>query len=216
MGNLRLAITCLAGVLVLLSIPPLRRRLPGVRRLPAGLDLVLWLGFVSLCLAAFAGVRTIRSTQLSLAVARAAIDVTGRSLDSSVGPAAQWVSVHQPGVAVITVGLAGVGWVVVATRAAAAFRRTLEPRPHLNDWWVVKPGPRATPRVDVQLAPSNAPPALVDVHAAAQYLGVSRTTVYRWARAGRLRSKRAGTKLRFSSGDLAAFRELDSTQNQHA
>ncbi|HEV2028223.1 MAG TPA: helix-turn-helix domain-containing protein [Candidatus Dormibacteraeota bacterium] len=216
MGSLRLVIPCLAGLLVVLSIPPLRRRLPGLRRCPAGLELLLWLAFVSLCLAALASVRTNRSTELSQAVARAAIDVAGRTLDSLLGPAIHWVSVHEPGVAVATVTMAGLGWVLVAARAASVFRRAREPRPHLNDWWVVKPDLSAGRRIEVHPAPSVASTALVDAHAAAQYLGVSRATVYRWARAGRLRSRRAGTQLRFSSGDLAALREAHPPDAQHA
>jgi excisionase family DNA binding protein len=216
MGNFRLAIAFLAGLLLLLSIQPVRRRLPGVRRYPAGLDLVLWLAFVSLCVAALSSVRTARSTELGLAVARAAFDVTGRSIDSSLGPAIRWVSVHEPGVALVTLAAAGLGWALVATRAALAFRRALEPRPHLNDWWVVKPGPREKVRIEVHPAPVVAPIALVDAHAAALYLGVSRATVYRWARGGRLRSRRAGTKLRFSSGDLAVLREPDSAETHDA
>jgi len=218
MGNLRLAIACLACLLVLLSITPLRRRLPGLRRLPAGLDLLLWVAFVSLCLAALASVRTSRSTELGKAVARAAVEVSGQSLDAWLGPATHWVALHEPGVALVTVGVAGVGWVVVAARAASVFRRALEPRPHLNDWWVVKPGPRARPRIKVRPAPFVVAPAaaLVDAQAAAMYLGVSRTTVYRWARAGQLRSDRAGRQLRFSSGDLAALRETHAREKQHA
>jgi excisionase family DNA binding protein len=216
MGDFRLAIAFLAVLLLLLSIPPVRRRLPGLRRFPAGLELLLWVAFVSLCVAALASVRTARSNELGQAVARAAVDVAGRSLDSLLGPAIRWVSVHEPGVAVLTLSIAGLGWAVVALRAGSAFRRAREPRPHLNDWWVVKPRPRARQQIEVRPAPFVASPALVDAHAAALYLGVSRTTVYRWARVGRLRSKRAGTKLRFSSGDLAALRETDSTQRQHA
>jgi excisionase family DNA binding protein len=216
MGDFRLPIAFLAGLLLVLSISPIRRRLPGLRRCPAGLELLLWVAFVSLCLAALAGVRTIRSTELSKAVARAALEVGGQSLDSWLGPAIRWVSVHEPGIALVTLGMAGLGWVVVAARAASVYRRALEPRPHLNDWWVVKPGPKARRPMDVHPTPVVAPVALVDAHAAAMYLGVSQATVYRWARAGRLRAERAGTELRFSSGDLAALRETNSRQGQHA
>jgi excisionase family DNA binding protein len=216
MGSFRLAIAFLAALLLLLSIKPLRRRLWGLRRAPAGLELVLWLAFVALCMAALSSVRTARSTELAQAVARAAFDVTGRSIDSVLGPAIRWVSVHEPGVALITLAVAGVAWVLVAAQAAFALHRALAPRPRLNDWWVVKPRPREIPRIEVRPAPAVAPAALVDVHAAALYLGVSRATVYRWARGGRLRSRRAGTKLRFSSGDLAALREPDSAESHNA
>jgi excisionase family DNA binding protein len=217
MGNFRLAIAFLAGLLLLLSIQPLRRRLPGVvRRSLAGLELVLWLAFVSLCVAALSSVRTARSTELGQAVARAAFDVTGRSIDSSLGPAIRWVSVHEPGVALVTLAAAGLSWALVAARAALAFRRALEPRPRLHDWWVVKLGPRENVRIEVHPSPVVAPLALVDAHAAALYLGVSRATVYRWARGGRLRSRRAGTKLRFSSGDLALLREPHSAETHDA
>ena len=216
MGNLRLPIACLAGLLVLLSITPLRRMLPGVRRLPAGIDVLLWVAFVSLCLAALASVRTSRSIELSMAVVRAAVEVGGQSLDSWLGPAIRWVTLHEPGVALVTVGFAGVGWVVVAARAGSVFRSALKPRAHLYRWWVVKPGPIVRPRTKIHPAPIVAPAALVDAHAAAMYLGVSQATVYRWARAGRLRSHRAGTRLRFSSGDLAVLRETHSGQRRHA
>ena len=216
MGNFRLVIPCLAGLLVVLSIPPLRRRLPILRSCPAGLELLLWLAFAVLCLAALDSVRTSRSTELSQAVARAAMDVAGRSFDSLLGPAVHWVSVHEPGVAVVTLVMTGLGWLLVAARTASVFRRAREPRPHLKDWWVVKPDLGPSRRIEVHPAPSTAPAALVDAHAAAQYLGVSRATVYRWARAGRLRSRRAGTQLRFSSGDLAALREPNPPEGQHA
>jgi excisionase family DNA binding protein len=216
MSTFRFAIPLLTGFLVALSIPPLRRRLPGVRRFSGGLEVLLWLAFVTLCLTALAGVRTVRSTELAKAVARAGLDMTGRSLDSLLGPAAHWVSVHEPAVAVLTLGLAGLGWIAFAARAALALRRNLEPHPHLNDWWVVKPGPRPRPRIEIHAAPAAASHALVDVHAAALYLGVSRTTVYRWARAGRLRSRGAGDHLRFSSGDLAALRKPEPSQRQDA
>ncbi len=221
MGTFRLAIVFLAAALLLFSIKPLRRRLWGLRRAPAGLELVLWVAFVGLCLAALSSVRTARSTELAQAVTRAAFDVTGRSIDSVLGPAIQWVSVHEPGVALVTLAAAALAWVLVAAQAAFAFRRALEPRPRLNDWWVVKRAPRAKPQIEVDPAhavpaPVIAPLALVDAHAAAAYLGVSRATVYRWARGGRLRSRRAGTKLRFSSGDLAALRAPDSAEARHA
>jgi excisionase family DNA binding protein len=221
MGSFRLAIAFLAALLLLLSIKPLRRRLWGLRRAPAGLELALWLAFVALCMAALSSVRTARSTELAQAVARAAFDVTGRSIDSVLGPAIHWVSVREPGVALATLAVAGLGWVLVAARTAFAFHRALEPRPRLNDWWVMKRAPRERLRIEVHPAPAVpapvvAPLALVDAHAAAAYLGVSQATVYRWARGGRLRSRRAGTRLRFSSGDLAALREPDSAETQHA
>jgi excisionase family DNA binding protein len=231
MANFRLPIALLAALLLVLSINPLRRRLPGLRRAPAGIDLILWVAFVTLCLAAISSVRTARANELAQAVARAAFDVTGRSIDSSLSPAIRWVSLHQPGIALITLAAAGLAWLLVAGQVSVAVRRAFEPRPHLNDWWVLKPAPREGPRIEVldaPPAPSRAalaptipapavvPLALVDAHAAAVYLGVSQATVYRWARGGRLRYRRAGTKLRFSSGDLAALREPDSAETEHA
>ena len=215
MGNLRLAIASLAALLLLLSIPPVRRKLPGLRGCPAGLELLLWLGFVFLCLAALASVRTVRSTELSQASARAVLYFAGQALDSLLGPAALWVSGHEPGVAVVTVGAVGLAWVVVAARAVTAFRRALQPHPRLGDWWEVKLSRVSAPRFHVRPAPRAASATLMDAPAAALYLGVSRTTVYRWARAGRLRSTRADARLRFSSGDLAAIRATAS-QEPHA
>src|ERR1700680_3697483 len=192
--NLWLGIGSLAGLLLVLSIPPLRRRLPGLRSCPAGLELLLWLGFVSLCLVALASVRTIRSTELSQATARAALNVAGPAIDSLLGPKAIWMSAHQPGVDLVTAGIVGLGCVVVAARAVTGLRRALQPRPHLGDWWEVKLSLEGAPPIEVrpasrfqlQPAPSAASDAVIDARAAALYFGVSRATVYRWARTGRL------------------------------
>jgi excisionase family DNA binding protein len=216
LGNLRLPIACLAGLLLLLSITPLRRRLPGLRASPPGVELLLWLAFLSLCLAALAGVRTVRSTELSQATARAAVAIAGQAFDSLLGPAVRWVSAHEPWVALATVGVAGLVWVVIAARAVTVLLRALQPRPRLEDWWVVKPALTAAPRVMVLATPSVPPAAFMDAQAAAQYLGVSRATVYRWARVGRLRSRRSGARVHFSPGDLAALRTTDWPRERHA
>jgi excisionase family DNA binding protein len=210
--NLRPVIASLAGLLLLLSIPPLRRRLPGLRRCPAGLELLLWLGFVSLCLVALASGRTIRSTELSQATARAALNVAGQAVGSLLGPKALWMSAHEPGVELVTAGVVGLGCVVVAARAVTGLRRALQPRPRLGDWWEVKLSLGAAPPIQVraasrfqlQPAPCAASDAVMDARAAALYFGVSRATVYRWARTGRLPSTRTSVGLRFSSDDLAA------------
>jgi excisionase family DNA binding protein len=204
-SNVRLAIVCVAGLLVILSIVPLRRRLPLVRLLPRGTELVVWIGFVGLCLNAFAGVRTVQSTRLSLAAAHAAIDITGQAAGSVLGPAAHWVSVREPAVAVVTLGLAAVAWILVALRALAMTRRAIRPKPRLGGGWVIVNRRRGADRPRVQSEPAVAPAPLMDVHSAATYLGVSHATVYRWARAGRLSSRRAGTRLHFSRGDVAAM-----------
>ena len=73
--RLRLVIVAVAIVLALLSITPLRRRLPVVRRLPEGLDLAMWVGLVLLCLSALAGVRTAKSIQLTQSLARAGLEL---------------------------------------------------------------------------------------------------------------------------------------------
>lgn len=221
--NLRLAIASLAGLLLVLSIPPLRRRLPGLRSCPAGLELLLWLGFVSLCLVALASVRTIRSTELSQATARAALNVAGQAIDSLLGPKAIWMSAHQPGVDLVTAGIVGLGCVIVAARAVTGLRRALQPRPHLGDWWEVKLSlegappieARPAPRFQLQPAASAASDAVIDARAAALYFGVSRATVYRWARTGRLPFTRAGMELRFSSGDLAALARTAASAKQN-
>jgi len=207
-GNLRPAILYLAALLVLLSIPPIRRRLPGLRSCPAGVELLLWAGFVWLCLAALARVQTIRSADLGLATARVAIYFSGQALESLLGSTSRWVSAHEPDVVVVTLGVVGFSWVVIAARSVAAFRRAREPRPRLGDWWVLRL--RAAPRAQVGDAPSAQVAALMDAGAAALYLGVTSATVYRWARTGRLRSRRARGRLRFSTIDLAAVREIDS------
>jgi excisionase family DNA binding protein len=206
MGNLRPLIVSTAILLVLLSVPPLRRRLPGVRVFSRGLELLVWLVFVFLCLAALAGVEGPRATDLRLALERASLNLAGQSVGSLFAPATQWVSAHQPGFALVTAGAVALGWVCVGARAAVIFGRALTPHPRLGDWWPVDLGEVAAPGVAVRPASPIVAAAFVDVQAAALYLGVSRTTVYRWARAGRLRCSRTGNELRFSSDDLAALR----------
>src|SRR5579864_8507966 len=111
--RLRLLIVAVALVLVLLSITPLRRRLPVVRGLPEGLDVALWVGLLLLCLSALAGVRTAKSIQLAQSLARAGLYLAGQALGSLLGPAASWVSAHEPGLAVITVGVVALAWAAV-------------------------------------------------------------------------------------------------------
>jgi excisionase family DNA binding protein len=207
-GNLRLVIASLAGLLLLLSLPPLRRRLPCLRTCPVGLELLLWLAFVSLfSLALLASVQTARATELSQAIFWAALDITEQALASALEPAALWLSAHESLVAVVTVCLVGLGWVVIAGGAVTGMRRALQPNPRLGDWWQVRWRPEPASRLDVQPALLTVPTALVDARAAAVYLGVSRSSVYRWARTGQLRCTRARAGLRFNSGELAALRE---------
>ncbi|MGA8923581.1 MAG: helix-turn-helix domain-containing protein [Candidatus Dormiibacterota bacterium] len=205
-ASLRLLIAAVAIALVVLSIPPLRRRLPVVRRLPEGLDLVLWVGLVLLCLSALAGVRTAKSIQLTQSLVRAGLELTGQVLDSLLGPAARWVSSHEASLALITVGAVALAWVGVAVRLGSVVRRSQEPQPRLGDWWVVKYKRRIRPPLQVRAAVPAGPGAFMDAGAAAQYVGVSRATLYRWARAGRVPCTREGGGLRFSSVDLAAAR----------
>jgi len=206
MGNLWPLIVSTAILLVLLSVPPVRRRLPGARFLSRWLELLVWLAFVFLCFAALAGVEGPRATDLRLAIERASLNLAGQAAGSLFGPPVQWVSAHQPGFALVTTGAVGLGWLCVAARAAMVFGRALTPQPRLGDWWPLELGEEAAPRVVVRPASPVVAATFVDVQAAARYLGVSRTTVYRWARAGRLRCSRAGNELRFSSADLAALR----------
>ena len=51
--------------------------------------------------------------------------------------------------------------------------------------------------------------ALLSVDGAADYMGISRWTVYRMAREGSLRTLRAGTRLRFRRADIDAYLERD-------
>ena len=205
-SSLRLLIAAVALVLVVLSIPPLRRRLPVVHRLPVGLDMVLWVGLVLLCLSALAGVRTAKSIQLAQSLARAALELAGQVFDSVLGPAASWVSAHEPGLALITAGAVALAWVGVAARLASVMRRAQEPHPRLGDWWEVKYTRRTRPPLQVRPVVPAVHVAFMNAGAAAQYVGVSRTTLYRWARAGRVPCTREGRGLRFSSADLAAVR----------
>lgn len=207
MGNLRPLILFTAVLLVLLSVPPIRRRLPGVRDFSRGLELLVWLALVFLCFAALAGVEGPRAIDLRLAIERASLDLAGQAAGSLFGPSVRWVSAHQPGFALVTVGAVGLGWLFIAARAAWIFSRALARRPRLGDWWPVELGEEAAaPGVAVRPASPVVAAAFLDVQAAALYLGVSRTTVYRWARAGRLRCSRTGNALRFSSDDLAVLR----------
>ncbi|HUZ86872.1 MAG TPA: helix-turn-helix domain-containing protein [Candidatus Baltobacterales bacterium] len=205
-GSLRLLIVALAIILVILSITPLRRRLPVVSEMPEGLDLALWVGLVLSCVSALAGVRTAKSIQLGQSLARAALTLAGQTVNSMLGPAASWVSVHEPGLALITVGVIVVAWAGMAARLASVMRRAQEPHPRLGDWWVVKYTRRTRPPVQLRAVVPDGHAALMDVGAAAQYVGVSRTTLYRWARAGRVPCTREGGGLRFSSADLASVR----------
>jgi len=209
-GDLRLATAYLAALLVQLSIPPVRRSLPVLRSVPAGVRMLVWLGFVWVCLATFASVQTRRSTELGLATARVAIYFAGQAFDSLMASAHRWVTAHESVVVVVTVGIVLLSWLVIAARAVAAFRRAREPRPRLGGWWEVNPGPahRAKAR---EPRPTEAA-VFMDAHAVAQYLGVPSATIYRWARTGRLRSRRARGRLRFNSLDVEALRELDGSR----
>jgi|SRR5579859_1400074 len=206
MANLRPFIVSTAILLVLLSVPPIRRRLPGARVFSPGLEVLVWLAFVFLCFAALAGVEGRRATDLRLALERASLNLAGQTVGSLLGPAVRWISTHQPGFALVTAGVVGAGWLCVAARAAMILGRALTPHPRLGDWWPVELEVGATPGVAVRPASPVASAAFMDVQAAARYLGVSRTTVYRWARSGRLRCSHKGNELRFSSDDLAAAR----------
>jgi excisionase family DNA binding protein len=202
--NIRLLILFTALLLVLLSITPLRRRLPWVRRLP-GLELMLWIAFAFICVAAVTRVQDFRQSELRLAVARAALTLAGQGLGPFFEPAVRWVSLHQPGLAFLTVGVAGLGWVCVAARTATVFGRNLGNRRRLGDWRVLELSAR--PDHGPAIRPATPPTirALMDTDAAARYLGVSRATVYRWVRTGRLRGVHAGKRLRFSPDDLAVL-----------
>jgi hypothetical protein len=172
MTNLRLAIVVVAVALVLLSIAPLRRRLPLIRSLPRGFELILWLGFLALCLGAFATVRTIHSTELSLAAAHAGVNIAGQALGSVLGPPAHWVAVHQPGVAIASVMVAGLCWLLIVARTWALVGRAVRPRPHLGGGWVVverhhhRPGRREPAK----------PPAIASTTATATTLTTASTT----------------------------------------
>ncbi|HSP08518.1 MAG TPA: helix-turn-helix domain-containing protein [Candidatus Dormibacteraeota bacterium] len=205
-ASLRVLIIAVAIVLVLLSIKPLRRRLPVVSDLPEGLDLAVWVGLVLLCFSALAGVRTAKSIELSQSLARAALELAGQTLGSALGPPASWVSAHEPGLALITLGVIAAVWAGMAARVATVLRRSRQPHARLGDWWVVNYKRRMRPPVQLRPALPDGHAAFMDAGAAAQYVGVSRATLYRWVRAGRVPCAREGGGLRFSSADLARVR----------
>ena len=144
MGNLRPVILWLAAFLVLLSITPLRRKVPLLRSIPAGVDLGLWLGLIWLCATALASVQTTRSIDLGLATWRAAIYFAAQAFEWLLESLSRWVAAHETVVVVAMVGIVASSWLVIFARATAAFRRSLEPRRRLEDWWVL--GPSRAPR----------------------------------------------------------------------
>ncbi|TAN34967.1 DNA-binding protein [bacterium] len=201
-----------------MSVPPLRRRVPGLRSFPAWLELLLWFAFVAACLAALASVSTPQSTSLTQAAVRAMLAIAGQTLDSWLERSTAWLSGHEPSVLLLLLAVLGICWLVATAGAASALRRALQPRPHLGDWWLVRwrrePGPRipAPPAAAPASFPPHPPSAptptgVVDTRAAAAFLGVSQSSVYRWASTGRLPCARTREGLRFNSGELEALRE---------
>jgi excisionase family DNA binding protein len=204
--RLRLLIVGAAIVLAVLSITPLRRRLPVVRSLPEGLDLTLWVGLVLLCVSALAGVKTAKSIELTQSLARAGLYLAGQALGSVLGPAGSWVSGHEPGLALILMGAVALAWAGVAAQLAWVVRRAREPRARLGDWWVLEYKRPIRPPIQVRTAVPAGHGPLLTAGAAAQYVGVSRTTLYRWAKAGRVPCTRDRGGLRFNSADLLVVR----------
>lgn len=194
-----------ASLLVLWCMPPVRRRLPGVRSLPGWLEPALWVGLIVLCLVALGAVQTRRSSELTMATLRAGLSVAGQAFDGLLGPSIAWTSRHEPGLALLTAGTVLATWVAVAYAFARAVGRAREPRPRLNDWWIVKSGQRGSSQRR-QTAGTVQVPALMDSRTAALYVGVSRATLYRWVKAGQLPCTREGPRMRFRSSDLAAMR----------
>lgn len=204
--SLRVLIVAVAIVLVVLSIPPLRRRLPVVRDLPKRLDLVVWVGLVLLCLSAVVDVKTARSIELGQSLARAALVLAVQSLVSALAPIVSWVSAHQAALVLVTVGAVAVAWTAIAARLASVVRSAQQPRPRLGDWWLVKYKRRTRPPVQLRAALPDGPAAFMEAGAAAEYVGVSRATLYRWARTGQVSCAHEGGGIRFSSADLARLR----------
>lgn len=204
--GLRVLIVAVAIVLVVLSITPLRRRLPVVGDLPKRVDLAVWVGLILLCLSAFVDVRTAKSIELGQSLARAALVLAGQTLGSTLGPPASWVSAHEAGLALVTVGAISVAWAAIAARLASVVRTAHEPRPRLGDWWLVKYTRRTRPPVQLRPALPDGPVPFMDAGAAAEYVGVSRGTLYRWARAGRISCAHEHGGMRFSSADLVKLR----------
>ena len=206
LSGYRLEVLGAASLLVLWCLPPVRRRLPGVRSLPGGLEPALWVALFVLCLAALGAVQTRRSSELTMAAVRAGLSVAGQAFDGMLGPSIAWASGHEPGLALLTAGTVVATWVAVAYAFARAVARAREPRPRLRDWWVVKAGRHNPARRQGRYMARTAQADFMDSRTAARYVGVSRATLYRWVRAGQLQCTREGTKLRFKSSDLATLR----------
>src|SRR5579872_1708518 len=207
LSGYRTEILGVAAVLVLWCLPPVRRRLPGLRRLPGSLELALWIGLVVLCLAALGAVQTHRSSELTVATLRAGLNLAGQAFDGLLGPSIAWASGHEPGLALLTAGTVLATWLAVAYALTRAVARAREPRPRLHDWWVVKSGRRGSARQQSrQIATAARQAEVMDSRTAALYVGVSRATLYRWVRAGQLPCVRDGSRLQFRSSDLARMR----------
>jgi excisionase family DNA binding protein len=213
-GNLRLAIVSLASILAALSVPPLRRRLPGLRGCPAWLEILLWSAFAYACLVALDRVRTAQSIRLTQAAARATLSISGQYLDPVIRPSVGWLSAHEAPIVLLAAGALGISWLVVAVAAVAALRRTLQPQPRLADWWVVVQRPATAPPVRPFMAIASVSTGVFDARGAAAYLAVSRSSVYRLVRAGQLSCVRTHHGMRFNSGELAALQELRARQRE--
>lgn len=210
--GLRLLIVAMVVVLMVLSIPPLRRRVPVVRGLPQWLDLAAWVGLVLLCLSALADVETAKSIELSQSLARAALVLAAQSLGSTLASIASWVVAHEAALTLVTVGAISVAWAAIAARLAAVARSAHEPHPRLGDWWLVQYRRRSRPPVQLRAAVPDGPAPFMEAGAAAEYAGVSRATLYRWARAGRVSCAHEGGGMRFSKADLARLRGAGRTK----
>lgn len=55
---------------------------------------------------------------------------------------------------------------------------------------------------------------MLTVEQVCDYLQISKTTIYRWVKAGQIRFYKAGAKLRFKKEDIEAFLHHEQEHNQ--
>lgn len=168
---------------------------------------MLWFALAFACLAVLDRIRSPRLVGLIQTATWAMLVIASLSLDSLVDPVAVWLSSHKTPLVLIIIRGLGIGSLVVATAAVTALRQAIRPRPCPGDWWVLSWRLLMTPRTTSRTPITTNSSRVFDAHAAAVYLGVSRSSVYRWVRAGQLYCMRTGEGMLFRHIQLARVRK---------